>query len=306
MDDPTAFAPMPGRVDRLAPGLRRVLAPNPSPMTFRGTNSYLLGEGEVAVIDPGPALRPHLEAVLAALEPGEKISRILVTHSHLDHSALARPLAEATGAPVFAFGDISAGRRADLAGLAGLGGGEGVDAGFRPDERLADGTTLVTPDWHLTALHTPGHMGNHLCLAWSGLDPEGAALFTGDHVMGWASSMVSPPDGDLGAFMSSLERLAARPERCLFPAHGPPVADGPARIAALAAHRRARGARLLELLSEAPGTPAALARAIYTDTPPALLPAATRNVLAHLIELRDKSLASSEGGAVTEAVWRLV
>ncbi|ARC89725.1 MBL fold metallo-hydrolase [Rhodovulum sp. MB263] len=306
MDDPTAFAPMPGRVDRLAPGLRRVLAPNPSPMTFRGTNSYLLGEGEVAVIDPGPALRPHLEAVLAALEPGEKITRILVTHSHLDHSALARPLAEATGAPVFAFGDSSAGRRADLAGLAGLGGGEGVDAGFRPDERLADGTTLVTPDWHLTALHTPGHMGNHLCLAWSGLDPEGAALFTGDHVMGWASSMVSPPDGDLGAFMSSLERLAARPERCLFPAHGPPVADGPARIAALAAHRRARGARLLELLSEAPGTPAALARAIYTDTPPALLPAATRNVLAHLIELRDKSLASSEGGAVTEAVWRLV
>nr|WP_143540111.1 MBL fold metallo-hydrolase [Rhodovulum sulfidophilum] len=306
MDDPATFDPMPGRVDRLAPGLRRVLAPNPSPMTFRGTNSYILGEGEVAVVDPGPALRPHLDALLAALAPGERVTRILVTHSHLDHSGLARPLAEATGAPVFAFGDSSAGRRADLAGLAGLGGGEGVDAAFRPDERLADGAVLVTPDWRLTALHTPGHMGNHLCLAWSGLGPEGAALFTGDHVMGWASSVVSPPDGDLGAFMSSLERLARRPERCFLPAHGAPVADGPGRVATLAAHRRARGARLLELLSEAPATPAALARAIYTDTPPALLPAATRNVLAHLIELKDKSLAVAEDGAVTEAVWRLV
>ncbi|TDX28179.1 MBL fold metallo-hydrolase [Rhodovulum visakhapatnamense] len=314
MDDPSApkpfapepFAPEPGRADRLAPGLRRVLAPNPSPMTFRGTNSYILGEGEVTVIDPGPASRPHLAALLAALAPGERVSRIIVTHSHLDHSALSRPLAEATGAPVLAFGDSRAGRRADLAALDGLGGGEGVDAGFAPDETLADGARIEGEGWTLTALHTPGHMGNHLCFAWSGLGPDAGALFTGDHVMGWASSMVSPPDGDLGAFMASLDRLAARPEQRLFPAHGAPVPDGPGRIAALAAHRRARAARLLDVLSRGPATPAALARAIYTDTPPALLPAATRNVLAHLIDLADHSLAAPDGPLAAEALWRRV
>ncbi|PTW50158.1 MBL fold metallo-hydrolase [Rhodovulum kholense] len=309
MDDsfaPESFAPEPGRADRLAPGLRRVLAPNPSPMTFRGTNSYILGEGEVAVIDPGPASPSHLAALLAALAPGERVNRIIVTHSHLDHSALSRPLSEATGAPVLAFGDSRAGRRAELAALEGLGGGEGVDAGFAPDETLADGAIIEGAGWTLTALHTPGHMGNHLCFAWSGLAPDEGALFTGDHVMGWASSMVSPPDGDLGAFMVSLDRLAARPERRLFPAHGAPVPDGPGRIAALAAHRRARAARILDELSRGPATPAALARAVYTDTPPALLPAATRNVLAHLIDLADHSLATPDGALSADALWQRI
>lgn len=299
MTDPARFDPVPGRAERLAPGLRRVLAPNPSPMTFRGTNSYILGEGRVAVIDPGPAIPTHLEALLAALSPGETVSHILVTHSHLDHSPLARPLAEATGAPVLAFGDSAAGRRADLAALAGLGGGEGIDPGFAPDRTLCDGDTVEGDGWQVTALHTPGHMGNHLCFAWAD------ALFTGDHVMGWASSMVSPPDGDLGAFMASLDRLAARPEQVLYPAHGAPVADGPARIAELRAHRRARETQILAALGNGPATPEELARAIYTDTPAALLPAATRNVLAHLIDLNDQLRAAPRGTMGVTTRWHL-
>ncbi|GAA0292566.1 MBL fold metallo-hydrolase [Rhodovulum strictum] len=295
--DTDAFAPPPGACDRLRPGLRRVLAPNPSPMTFRGTNSYILGEGRVAVIDPGPADPAHLAALLAVLDPGETIGHILVTHSHLDHSALARPLARATGAPVLAFGDSAAGQRTDLAALSGLGGGEGVDAGFVPDIRLGHGDRIAGDGWQIEALHTPGHMGNHLCLAWED------ALFTGDHVMGWASSMVSPPDGDLAAFMASLDLLAGRPERVLFPGHGAPVADGPARIAELTAHRQMRAARISEALAAGPATAQALARAVYTDTPPALLPAATRNVLAHLIEMADKSLAEPEGQITATALW---
>jgi len=298
--DPDPFDPVPGQCERVAPRLRRVLAPNPSPMTFRGTNSYILGEGRVAVIDPGPALPGHLEALLAALEPEETVSHIFVTHSHLDHSPLARPLALATGAPVLAFGDSTAGRRDDLARMEGLGGGEGVDARFAPDIRLGDGAQVEGAGWRVVALHTPGHMGNHLCFAWE------QALFTGDHVMGWASSMVSPPDGDLGAFMRSLDRLAVRPEPVLYPGHGAPVADGPARIAALVAHRRAREAQILAALAAGPASPSALARALYADTVPALLGAATRNVLAHLIDLTEKGQVEPLSALSPESRWRLL
>ncbi|SIO10245.1 Glyoxylase, beta-lactamase superfamily II [Rhodovulum sp. ES.010] len=297
MADQSDFDPAPGACMTVQPGLRRVLAPNPSPMTFKGTNTYILGKGRVAIIDPGPALPVHLYAILAALDPGETVSHILVTHSHRDHSPLARPLAQATGAPVLAFGDSAAGRRADLAPLAGLGGGEGVDREFGPDIRLADGETVEGDDWRVTALHTPGHMGNHLCFAWAN------ALFSGDHVMGWATTMVSPPDGDLAAFMASLDRLAERPERVLFPGHGAPVADGPARISALAAHRRTRAIQIRDALAAGPATAAQIAAAIYTETPRALLPAATRNVLAHLIELADKSEAAPEGEIGVETRW---
>src|SRR5690606_22452615 len=171
-------------------------------MTERGTNTYLLGEGAVSVIDPGPADPAHLAAIRAALAPGERIARIFVTHAHKDHSPLARPLAEATGAPVLAFGDARAGRSARMAALGDeVGGGEGVDAGFAPDEILRDGARIEAGGRLLEAVHTPGHFGNHLCFRW------GSALFSGDHVMGWAPSLVSPPDGDLTDFMASLDRL---------------------------------------------------------------------------------------------------
>ncbi|MBN2905973.1 MAG: MBL fold metallo-hydrolase [Rhodobacteraceae bacterium] len=299
MTQPPPFDPVPGQPLTLAPGLRLVLAPNPSAMTGPGTNSYILGQGRVAVIDPGPAIPSHLGALLRALGPGETVSHILVTHSHLDHSPLARPLAEATGAPVLAFGDSAAGRRADLAALTGLGGGEGVDPDFAPDIRLADGDPVSGDGWQITALHTPGHMGNHMCFEWAG------ALFTGDHVMGWASSMVSPPDGDLGAFMASLDRLATRGACALYPGHGAPVPDGPERIAALIAHRQARAAQIRAALASGPATAATLTRAIYTDIPPDLIPAATRNVLAHLIDMADQTIATPDGSIAIEAHWRL-
>lgn len=288
--DPAAFDPAPGVAETLAPGLRRVLAPNPSPMTFRGTNTFLIGTGAVAVIDPGPAIPAHLDAILAALAPGERISQILVTHSHLDHSPLARPLADATGAPVLAYGDSLAGRSPVMERLArhdDIGGGEGVDAGFRPDVILAHGEAVSGPDWALTALWTPGHFGNHLCFEWDGI------IFTGDVVMGWASSLVSPPDGDLGAYMASLELLAERRAQRLHPAHGAPIDAPGARLAELGAHRRQREAQIRAALAAGLTTVPAITRAIYTDVSPALLPAAERNVFAHLIDLVERTLVEA-------------
>lgn len=274
-----------GTVKQLEPGLRMIIAPNPSPMTFRGTNTYILGEGEVAVIDPGPEDPLHLQAILDALR-GERISHIIVTHAHLDHSPLARSLARASGAPVLAFGDARAGRSALMERLSrghALSGGEGVDAGFVPDIELPDGTRIDGSGWSLRALHTPGHFGNHICLVWQD------RMFTGDHVMGWASTMVSPPDGDMGAYMRSLARLAAIPARRLYPGHGDAIDDPAGRLEQLAAHRRAREQAILDALSNGPATARDLTMRIYTDTPAALLRAARRNVLAHLIDLHERS-----------------
>jgi hydroxyacylglutathione hydrolase len=294
----------PCRPEPLAPGLRRLIAPNPSPMTERGTNTYLLGRGTLAVIDPGPAIPAHLEAILAALGPGERIGHILVTHSHLDHSPLARPLAEATGAPVLAFGPSTAGRSPAMAALAaaGLGGGEGVDAGFAPDVTLADGAQVEADDWRLTALWTPGHFGNHLCFAAEGL-AEGA-IFSGDHVMGWASSLISPPDGDMAAYMASLARLAAVPARRLYPGHGAPGEDPAGRIAELTAHRRAREAAIRAALTPEPRSLSAITAAVYTDVPAALRPAAERNALAHLLDLAARNIAAADRPPSLAARWR--
>lgn len=275
-----------GGVARPEPGLRVVLAPNPSPMTHWGTNTFLLGEGDVAVIDPGPASAPHLAAILAALRPGERISHIFVTHAHLDHSPLARPLAEATGAPVLAFGPASAGRSPRMAALAdlgqGLGGGEGLDHAFAPDAILAPGDRVSGRGWALEAIHTPGHLGGHLCLGW------GERLFTGDHVMGWAPSLVSPPDGDMTDYLRSLEIVATGPWRQGYPAHGAPLPDLPARCRDLLAHRRSRETAILDILAQGPADLPGLTRRIYADVAPALLAAASRNLLAHLVDLEHR------------------
>ncbi|MBY6006281.1 MBL fold metallo-hydrolase [Salipiger bermudensis] len=289
MQDPQPdFHPLAGAPETLAPGLRRILAPNASPMTYRGTNTYLVGTRGLAVIDPGPGLAPHLEAILAAVAPGQAITHILVTHAHLDHSPLARPLSEATGAPVLAFGDAASGRSAAMQALSEsgmVGGGEGVDAEFAPDLRLADGDAVEGDGWRLEALHTPGHFGNHLSYAWDDL------LFSGDLVMGWASSLVSPPDGDLTAFMSSLARLSERRWSVFHPGHGAPVEAPGRRLAQLRDHRLMREAQILAALASGASDAAGLAARIYTDTPAALLPAATRNVLAHLLDLQGSGRA---------------
>ncbi|HSF63312.1 MAG TPA: MBL fold metallo-hydrolase [Paracoccaceae bacterium] len=279
---------------RPEPGVRVLCAPNPSAMTFRGTNTYVLGEGRVTVIDPGPDDPRHLAAILSALDPGEKVARIVVTHAHLDHSALARPLSDATGAPILAFGGAEDGRSPAMQRMAdaGLsGGGEGLDRAFSPDLRIAEGDVLDGDGFTLRVLHTPGHLPGHVALDWGG------RLFCGDHVMGWATSIVSPPDGDMGAYMASLDRLARQSWRRLYPGHGDPIDDAAGRLATLIAHRQARESAILAALARGLQTPAAIARAVYADTPAALMRAAERNVLAHLIDLTARGIVQARDDA---------
>ncbi|MBL9060171.1 MAG: MBL fold metallo-hydrolase [Mangrovicoccus sp.] len=300
--DKAGFEPQPGEAVSLAPGLRRVLAPNPGPMTHRGTNTYLVGTEGVAVIDPGPDDPAHLAAILAAVAQGQRITHILVTHAHRDHSPLARRLSAATGAPVLAFGDAAAGQSAAMRALVAegmTGGGEGVDAGFRPDVLLTDGEVVTGDGWQIRALWTPGHMGNHLTYLW------GAEAFTGDLVMGWATSLISPPDGDLTDFLASCARLRDLAPGRFWPGHGDAVDNPLARIDALVAHRHGREAQLLAALAAGPMRPDELARAVYADTPAALLPAATRSVLAHLIDLTGRGRVTADPAPGPEAVFAL-
>lgn len=269
-----------------------MLAPNPSVMCAEGTNSYILGQGAVVVIDPGPHIPLHVDALMAALDVGERIVAICITHSHLDHSGAAPLLAQRSDAPVFAFGGPGAGRSALMTDLAQRGlthGGEGVDADFKPDRILPDGSAVAFGEHRLTAVWTPGHCSNHLCFMW------GDICFSGDHVMGWASTLISPPDGDLTAYMDSLLRLERAAPRLLLPGHGAPVTDPAARIVALRAHRLTREAAILEAVRAGVRTVADLTRQVYTDTPSALIPAAQRNVFAQLIDLVSKGLVQSVG-----------
>jgi glyoxylase-like metal-dependent hydrolase (beta-lactamase superfamily II) len=279
----------PGAVEETVPGLvRRVLCDNPSAFTFRGTNTYLIGGGEggVAVLDPGPADPAHLAAILAATR-GERVSRILVSHTHRDHSPGAAALAAATGAPTFGFGPHLTPPSE---------GGEGGDHGFRPDIRLADGETIEGNGWRLTALHTPGHCGNHLCFALEGT----GTLFSADHVMSWSTSIVSPPDGDMAAYMRSLQRLRERDDRLLLPGHGPAITEPEAFLAALAAHREEREARVAEALARAGrATAAELVPPVYGPLDPRLVAAAGRSLLAHLIKLEAEGAVRRDGEA-----WR--
>ena len=288
---------------QVADGVWRIRAANPSPMTGTGTNSYVLhGPEGAVVIDPGPALPDHLAALLAALR-AMPVRAILLTHPHLDHSALVGDLKAATGAQVYGFGSAEAGRSAVMQRLAAAGlqgGGEGVDAGFVPDVLLADGAVLALAGLQIEAVHTPGHMGGHLCFA------LGQDLFSGDHVMGWASTLISPPDGDVSAYMASLQRLAAQEWRQFWPGHGETIGDPSARLAELAAHRRARETAICAALRARPARPADLALQLYTDTPPALLPAATRNILAHLIDLHDRNVVTATEPLGPEAQFKII
>ncbi len=295
--------PKTGEMQTLEPGIRRILAPNPSPMTYWGTNTYVIGEGEVAILDPGPADPAHLAAIIGGLQPGEKVGAILVTHAHLDHSPLAQPLAEQTGAPVIAYGDALAGRSAVMRNLVASGmtsGGEGVDADFRPDICVTDGECFDAGGHRIEAVWTPGHFANHLCFA------LGDALFTGDHVMGWASSLVSPPDGDLTAFMTSCEKLRARQDRVYYPGHGAPVEAPGDQINWLISHRKMREKDILMTLEHGEAnTVRDLTTRIYSETPRALLPAAERNVFAHLIDLVSRDLVRADPALAPDAIFFL-
>ncbi|MDW3221312.1 MAG: MBL fold metallo-hydrolase [Paracoccaceae bacterium] len=302
MTMPDDFDPPIGRAETLRPGLRRIVAPNPSAMTYRGTNTYLLGDTEIAVIDPGPDNASHLAAILNAVTPNQRITHIVVTHSHLDHAPLARPLQDACGAEIYAFGSAEAGRSKIMKALAAsgvTGGGEGVDIDFAPDRTVADGDMIRTKDWQLEVLHTPGHIGNHICLAW------GECCFTADHVMGWASSLVSPPDGDLSDFMTSCERLGERQWDSFFPGHGDVISDPKGRLNWLINHRKSRETAILSALRAKPANARDLAREIYTEVPHELHDAAARNVLAHLIDLHKKNAVQFDRPLAQNSVFSL-
>ncbi len=279
-------------------GLQRLVAPNPSVMTAAGTNTYILGKDEVAIIDPGPCIDAHLEAIVDAVA-GRRVVGLLVTHAHLDHSPAAAPLARTLDAPVMAFGRADAGRSDLMRSLPATDGGEGVDTGFNPDVTLTDGAEIAGADWRLRAIWTPGHMANHLSFHWI----EGDAVFTGDTVMGWASTMISPPDGDLGQYMATLDRLEALDTERFHPGHGDPVTAPVARCRELRAHRLARESEILAALDR-PARISALVARIYASTPPALHRAAARNVLAHLIHLETQDRVAAEPAIAPDALWR--
>ena len=273
----------PGRIERVAPLVRQLLAPNPSPFTFTGTQTFIVGEGEVAVIDPGPDDAAHVDALVRGLG-GERVAAILCTHTHRDHSPASRALQSATGAPIVGCAALSVDD--DRANL-----DESFDPDYRPDRVLTDAQALSGPGWTLEAVATPGHTSNHLCFALR----EAGALFSGDHVMGWSTSIVAPPDGDMAAYMASLDKLAARTDQIYFPTHGPPVNDPKAHVQRLIAHRRGREAQILAQLDVGGGDIAEMVRQMYRDVDPGLHPAAALSVLAHLLDLKGRGLARRDG-----------
>ncbi|MDO6725332.1 MBL fold metallo-hydrolase [Cognatishimia sp. 1_MG-2023] len=294
--------PTPGEAIQLEPGLRVILADNPSPMTHWGTNTYLLGTEELLVIDPGPNDTAHLTAIMRAIGPA-KLAKIVVTHAHLDHSPLSKALKEKTNAEIYAFGDALSGRSKIMDQLAKsglMGGGEGLDLAFQPDHLLAHNDTIDFGNETLRVLHTPGHLGNHISLAWNDV------CFTGDHIMGWASSLVSPPDGDLTDFMRSCDLLAESPWRVFYAGHGAPITNPKERLEWLIAHRKSREAEILTLLAQQPATAADLAETIYIDVNPKLLGAATRNVLAHLVDLYGRNLVRPQQQFDSKAIFELI
>ena len=273
-------------------GVRRVLAPNASPMTYHGTNSYLIGETEVAIVDPGPADSKHIDSLIQAAGGENRVSHIIVTHAHVDHSLGVAELAARTNAPVYAYGPADRGQSDLMKRLVDEGmhsGGEGIDSAFVPDVQLEDGDRIVGKEWALDVIWTPGHIGNHVCLAMNDV------VLTGDHVMQWATSIVSPPDGDVGAFLNSCQKLLTRQDRIYLPGHGDNVVEPQERTQWLIDHRKEREAQIVTVLEEGPKTPMEIVGRIYTDIPSALFGAAERNVFAHLIDLCERGLASSEG-----------
>ncbi len=273
-----------GLAEQCEPLVRRVLAPNPSHYTYTGTQTYLIGAGnDVAVVDPGPDEDAHIEAILAAAG-NARISAILCTHTHRDHSPASRLLKHRTRAPIVGCAPLALnddGPRADAA----------FDPGYSPDRILADGDAVSGDGWTLEAVATPGHTSNHLCFALR----ESGALFTGDHVMAWSTSVVSPPDGDMAAYMASLQKLHDRADRVYYPAHGPAVDKPRQLVRGMLGHRRQRERQILRLLEQGPRTIAEMVPAMYKGLDPRLTGAAGRSVLAHLLDLERQERACSDG-----------
>lgn len=284
-----------GRCDQLSPLVRRVVANNPGPFTYTGTGVYIIGRGEVAVIDPGPVIDEHVAALEAALE-GERVTHVFVTHHHLDHSPMAHPLARKHGAKVYGYGPQSI---APAGGEVRLEAGD--DVGFQPDVEIRDGDTFAGPGWTVEALHTPGHTSNHVCYALK----EENTLFAGDHVMAWSTSVISPPDGHMGDYLRELARIRDRDFDLLWPTHGPAVREPRQFIQAYIDHRMERERQILEQMAAGQDTIRAMVEVMYADIDKRLHPAAAHSVLSHMIHLVETGRAHCEGEPGLQSVYRL-
>ncbi len=282
-----------GAVVEMAPGLRRVVANNPGKFTYRGTGTYIVGQGRVAIVDPGPDDADHISAVLAAVD-GEQVEALLITHTHRDHSPASQAVSEATGAPAYGFGphppadddDGKSEERGDLR--------------FAPDEAVVHGDVVEGPGWSFECLYTPGHISNHIAYRWR----EAAGVFTGDHIMGWSTTIVPPPDGNMTDYLASLRLLAeSLDDRVYLPTHGPPVKEPHALVEALYAHRLDRERQILECLATGPQTITEMVRVMYADVAPELHEPAARSVLAHLIAMTGDGRVSTDSEATAEAVY---
>jgi glyoxylase-like metal-dependent hydrolase (beta-lactamase superfamily II) len=286
-----------GACDQVSPLIRRVMANNPGPFTFTGTGTYIVGRGEVAVIDPGPDLPEHLEAILAAVA-GERITHILITHHHSDHSPLAGPLKAATGAPIY--GCAVAHPHVEDPDAPRMEAGHDDD--FRPDISLCGGGGEVSgPGWTMEAIATPGHTSNHICYA---LKEENACL-TGDHIMGWSTTVITPPDGDMSDYLESLARIRARNFTTLWPTHGPPIRDVIPFIDAYVEHRQERIDQILGALKAGPGCIKDLVPRLYADVDQRLWPAAARSMLAGIIHLTRLGQIVTDGAPGPDSEYRL-
>jgi glyoxylase-like metal-dependent hydrolase (beta-lactamase superfamily II) len=284
-----------GRVVELSPLIRRVCAENPNAFTFKGTGTYIVGRGKVAIIDPGPLLDAHVEALLKAVK-GETVTHILITHTHNDHSPAAAPLKAATGAKTHGFGPHGAGKKHE-----GIDVEEGGDMAFCPDVTLKDGATIEGHGWTFDALYTPGHTSNHLCFALR----EEKALFSGDHVMGWSTTVIAPPDGDMAEYFGSLEKLTRRDDRLYYPTHGNPILKPQAVVRTLIEHRHARERQIETCLKRGLTRIPEMVAVIYSEVEKKLHPAAAMSVLAHLQHMLATGRVVTDGAPGATSEYRL-
>ncbi|MPZ37804.1 MAG: MBL fold metallo-hydrolase [Rhizobiales bacterium] len=288
----------PGKVDEVAPGVRRILCNNPGPFTFKGTVSYIVGRGSVAIIDPGPLDDAHIAALLDAVR-GETVTHILITHTHRDHSPAAARIKAVTGAPTLGEGPHRAARPLNIGEARPL--DSSGDMRFRPDRVLADGDVIDGTGWSLEAITTPGHCANHMAFALQGTD----ILFAGDHVMAWSTPVVAPPDGSMSDYMASLDKLARRAETTYYPGHGGAVRDAPRYVQQFIRHRRAREAAILDQLKAGETDIPSMVRDIYVGLDPRLTKAAGLSVLAHLEDLVARGKVATDGAPAVGGRYRL-
>ena len=277
----------------VAPLIRRVVAENPGPFTFHGTGTYIVGSGKVAIIDPGPDMPEHIEAVLAAVS-GEEVTHLLVTHTHRDHSPACGAVQAATGAPTYGYGPHGSGKAEQ-----GVEVEEGGDMDFDPDVKVRHGDVLEGDGWSFECVYTPGHTSNHMCFALR----EQQALFSGDHVMGWNTTIVSPPDGDMTDYINSLDLLLGRDDRRYYPTHGSPIDDPRAYVSALREHRLERAEQIMACLGEGDATVMEMVRKMYTHLPEKMHGAAARAVLSTLIYLRRLGKVGVDGAETVGSRW---